>query len=115
MTHHNTVLSTLLQGLDLGYSIAEEDMVDRLDEIFPRRSDVERTALRGLLMRFARVLHVRSARALSLVGFGGAKSIAGVAIVTAFVVGFSVAAVSRPRAVAAQAAAPACTDDTPVH
>src|SRR6266849_2587857 len=24
-------------------------MVDRLDEIFPRRSDVERTALRGLL------------------------------------------------------------------
>src|SRR5216684_1902141 len=73
------------------------------------------TALRGLLMRFARVLHVRSARALSLVGFGGAKSIAGVATVTAFVVGFSVAAVSRPRAVAAQAAAPACTSDTPVN
>ena len=24
-------------------------MVDRLDEVFPRRSDVERTALRGLL------------------------------------------------------------------
>src|ERR1700676_132365 len=25
MTHQNTVLSTLLQGVDLGYSIAEED------------------------------------------------------------------------------------------
>lgn len=67
-------------------------------------------------MKFARVLHVRSARALSLVGFGGAKSIAGVATVTALaVVGFSLAAVSRPRAVAAQAAAPACAVDTLVN
>src|ERR1700681_2152374 len=67
-------------------------------------------------MRFARVLHVRSARALSLMGFGGTKLIAGVATVTAFaVVGFSVAAVSRTRAVAAQAVAPACTADTLVN
>lgn len=36
-------------------------MVDRLDEIFPRRSDVERTALRGILraMRYFSSPHVR--------------------------------------------------------
>jgi len=36
-------------------------MVDRLDEIFPRRSDVERTALRGILraMRYFSSPHIR--------------------------------------------------------
>ena len=36
-------------------------MVDRLDEIFPRRSDVERTALRGILraMRFFSSAHIK--------------------------------------------------------
>jgi para-nitrobenzyl esterase len=67
-------------------------------------------------MRLTTVLNVRSARALSLAGSGLAKSITGVVIITAIAaVGFSVAAVSRSRVVAAQAPAPACTAGTIVN
>jgi len=50
-------LETVLKTSELSLWL----MVDRLDEIFPRRSDVERTALRGLLraMRYFASAHIR--------------------------------------------------------
>jgi hypothetical protein len=50
-------LEAVLESSDLSLWL----MVDRLDEIFPRRSDVEKTALRGLLraMRYFSSPHIR--------------------------------------------------------
>src|SRR3954471_4592073 len=67
-------------------------------------------------MRFAKCAAREISPGFVARGFGVAKSMAGVATVTALAVaGFTVAAVSPPRAVAAQAAAPACTADTLVN
>src|SRR6516165_429875 len=64
-------------------------------------------------MRFARVPNARSGRGLSLVGFGWAKLVVGVATVTALAAAaFSVAAAFQTGAIVAQTAAPACTANT---